>query len=166
MVHIPTGSRHTSELYLVQFNSPVYVLPSRTSSKVGFLVTEFIFFFLSGAKDPSSVDQSKTLGDLGLDSLLTVELVLLLENDYHVVLSPKELREITINKLKRMEAESANRCDKKDGGEKSEEQSVGSTALVKDGDFLPMDVVLKMNNIEEGIPLFIVHDLFGKNAYI
>ena len=109
------------------------------------------------------------MGDLGLDSLLTVELVLLLENDYHIVVSPKELREITINNLKKMEAENRDKIgDKngdKNGGKGSDEQSASVTGLLKDGSLLATEMVVKMNNVDGGVPLFIVHDMFGETFH-
>ena len=53
-----------------------------------------------GLKDASSVDPNSTLGDLGLDSLMAVEIKQLLEKNHDIILSTKEIRELKISDIK------------------------------------------------------------------
>jgi len=54
---------------------------------------------LAGIKDASSVSADLTLGDLGLDSLMGVEIKQTLERDYDISMSAKEIRALTFAKL-------------------------------------------------------------------
>ncbi|KAL1442292.1 hypothetical protein MTO96_046482, partial [Rhipicephalus appendiculatus] len=50
-------------------------------------------------KDVSKVNPTASLGELGIDSLMSVEVKQLLERDYDVVLSMQETRKITVSQL-------------------------------------------------------------------
>lgn len=47
----------------------------------------------------NSLNSDATLADLGLDSLMGVEIRQILERDYNVVMSMRDIRQLTINKL-------------------------------------------------------------------
>ena len=53
-------------------------------------------------KDPSTVNADTSLGDLGLDSLMGVEVKQTLERDFDTSLSMREIRKLTTSKLKGM----------------------------------------------------------------
>merc|ERR1719516_389467 len=53
-----------------------------------------------GVQDINSVNADTSLGDLGLDSLMGVEVKQTLERDYEMVMAMKDVRALTINKLK------------------------------------------------------------------
>ncbi|XP_048759235.2 fatty acid synthase-like [Ostrea edulis] len=55
-----------------------------------------------GVKDVSTISMDVSLGDLGLDSLMGVEIKQLLERDYDSVLSTTEIRQLTIKKLQEL----------------------------------------------------------------
>jgi fatty acid synthase len=55
-----------------------------------------------GVNDISQINPDANLGDLGLDSLMGVEIKQALERDYDITLSMKEIRTLTLNKLQRM----------------------------------------------------------------
>uniref|UniRef100_A0A915D6Q3 Fatty acid synthase n=1 Tax=Ditylenchus dipsaci TaxID=166011 RepID=A0A915D6Q3_9BILA len=55
-----------------------------------------------GVHDISQLNPDANLGDLGLDSLMGVEIKQALERDYDITLSMKEIRTLTLNKLQRM----------------------------------------------------------------
>lgn len=50
-------------------------------------------------RDVNSLNSDATLADLGLDSLMGVEIRQILERDYNVVMSMRDIRQLTINKL-------------------------------------------------------------------
>lgn len=53
-------------------------------------------------KDVSNVDLDTSLADLGLDSLMGVEIKQLLERDFEVSLSTREIRMLNFKKIKEM----------------------------------------------------------------
>lgn len=50
----------------------------------------------------SQLNPDANLGDLGLDSLMGVEIKQALERDYDIVLSMKDIRTLTLNKLQQL----------------------------------------------------------------
>lgn len=115
--------------------------------------------FVTGIKNIESLDENKPFADLGLDSLLAVEVKIKLENEYNIVLGPKEIRELNMKKLKAL-AEGETLQDDKD-----EEDVTLATLLNIDVDsfeLTPTDIVKKLNAIEDGEPVFVIHDVFGR----
>ncbi|XP_039309287.1 fatty acid synthase [Solenopsis invicta] len=55
-----------------------------------------------GIKDIDSINPNITLGDLGLDSLMDMEIKQTLEKNYDIVLSTQEIRSLTISKLRKI----------------------------------------------------------------
>lgn len=55
-----------------------------------------------GVNDVSQLNPDANLGDLGLDSLMGVEIKQALERDYDIVLSMKDIRTLTLNKLQQL----------------------------------------------------------------
>lgn len=62
------------------------------------LISFFGLVFV-GIKDPSSVSADTTLGDLGLDSLMGVEIKQMLERNFDITLTAKEIRTLTFSRL-------------------------------------------------------------------
>ena len=54
-----------------------------------------------GIRDQSKIDPKSNLGDLGLDSLMAVEIKQILEKKYDTILSTKEIRELTLEQIKK-----------------------------------------------------------------
>ncbi|XP_049273459.1 fatty acid synthase-like [Rhipicephalus sanguineus] len=52
-----------------------------------------------GVEEPSSLNPSMSLGELGMDSLMGVEVKQTIERDYDLSLSMQEIRQLTINRL-------------------------------------------------------------------
>lgn len=64
-----------------------------------------------GVRDASSLNADSSLADLGLDSLMGVEIRQILERDYDIVMAMREIRQLTINKLREMvESRPAGAC--------------------------------------------------------
>lgn len=55
-----------------------------------------------GVRDVSNLNSDASLADLGLDSLMGVEVRQTLERDYDIVMSMRDIRQLTINKLREM----------------------------------------------------------------
>ncbi|KAL1446259.1 hypothetical protein MTO96_044637 [Rhipicephalus appendiculatus] len=64
-----------------------------------------------GIKDSSTVNPSITLGELGIDSLMTVEVRQLLERDYDVALSMQEVRQLSVAQLREISEACTDRED-------------------------------------------------------
>ena len=71
---------------------------SFSAGKKGDLVKTILHVL--GIKDPSTVDPNCTLGELGLDSLMAVEIRQALEREYDIVLTVQEIRGLTINRIR------------------------------------------------------------------
>lgn len=54
----------------------------------------------------SSLNAESSLADLGLDSLMGVEVRQTLERDYDIVMTMREIRLLTINKLRELSSKS------------------------------------------------------------
>lgn len=54
----------------------------------------------------SSLNADSTLADLGLDSLMGVEVRQTLERDYDIIMTMREIRLLTINKLRELSSKS------------------------------------------------------------
>ncbi|NXR62112.1 FAS synthase, partial [Rhadina sibilatrix] len=59
-----------------------------------------------GVRDVSSLNAESSLADLGLDSLMGVEVRQTLERDYDIVMTMREIRLLTINKLRELSSKS------------------------------------------------------------
>jgi len=110
--------------------------------------------------DASSVNPDVTLRDLGIDSLMGVELRQTLQRNYGISLSGEEIRALTFAKLDQMST--------------SAPQSVGNTAAAVNqapaasavsidlSHVLPTEAVVEMNDVVTGAsPLFVIHPAEG-----
>lgn len=56
-----------------------------------------------GIKDKNNINESASMLDLGLDSLMSTEIKQLLERKYDLVLTIEEIRNLTIKKLEQIQ---------------------------------------------------------------
>jgi fatty acid synthase len=116
-------------------------------------------------KDIKSVSMETTLSELGMDSLMTVEIQQLLERDFDVVISAQELRSMTLGQLQKC----VKNKDSKDAtGAKvkitNENIMTGKSFLLRNlGDEENCDdIILKLeNNIDKGTKILIVPGIEG-----
>lgn len=66
------------------------------------LIYFFSVSFTPGVNDVSSLKSDASLADLGLDSLMGVEVRQTLERDYDIVMAMRDIRQLTINKLREL----------------------------------------------------------------
>lgn len=71
-----------------------------------------LFFFPSGVRDVNSLNADTSLADLGLDSLMGVEVRQTLERDYDIVMPMRDVRLLTINKLREFSSKSGTQDSK------------------------------------------------------
>lgn len=102
-----------------------------------------------GVKDVSVLDPNTTLLDLGLDSLMAVEIKQGLEREYETVLSTQEIRELTIRDLQEIGAR------KQAVQMTTRKESTDLTALTIHNIFtkMPTKLFVKLNTIEEKEPV-------------
>uniref|UniRef100_A0A0N4ZTR7 Fatty acid synthase n=1 Tax=Parastrongyloides trichosuri TaxID=131310 RepID=A0A0N4ZTR7_PARTI len=133
-----------------------------------------------GVNDVSQLNLDSNLGDLGLDSLMGVEIKQALERDYDIVLSMKDIRTLTLNKLQQMAEHGGSSSTENIGtvevdemnesGRDEEDNTV--EALEKQlnqlfkmrvdvNDLEPEEILVKCNKIEEGPIVFFLHSIEG-----
>lgn len=107
-----------------------------------------------GVKDPASLDPNTTLGDLGLDSLMAVEIRQGLERDYDIVLSTQEVRALKIKDIQVI--------GQKSFKSKSSGASAGNSDQFKFSFELPSEPFIRLNNVEAaGRPVFFIPPIEG-----
>ncbi|XP_035227546.1 LOW QUALITY PROTEIN: fatty acid synthase-like [Stegodyphus dumicola] len=117
-----------------------------------------------GIKDISAINPEATLGELGMDSLMGVEVKQFLERDFELVLTIPELRQLKINDLKKLEGDDESRSSSEpstDVETDSIERLPGHFNSVLSTQLVPHNTLVSMNSVKNGIPLFIVHPIEG-----
>ncbi|KAM5309029.1 fatty acid synthase [Glossophaga mutica] len=120
-----------------------------------------------GIRDMATVNLDSTLGDLGLDSLMGVEVRQTLEREHDLVLSMREIQQLTLRNLQELSAQSSSAGElaastpKEDSSASQEIQLNLSTLLVN-----PEDPTLtRLNSVQSSErPLFLVHPIEGSTA--
>lgn len=119
-------------------------------------------------KDVSKINPDSTLADLGLDSLMGTEIQQTLERDFDLVLSSRDVRLLTINKLREIGSDGSSAGD----ASCKEEESNGSSQLNDSGlsinnrfdilQLVPSICIIHLNDVDnKETPLFIVHPIEG-----
>ncbi|KAJ1364192.1 hypothetical protein KIN20_024223 [Parelaphostrongylus tenuis] len=121
-----------------------------------------------GVNDVSQLNPDANLGDLGLDSLMGVEIKQALERDYDIVLSMKDIRTLTLNKLQQLaecggQGTTALQTTELDMNKETERDAERNTVEMLEkqmnqlfkmrvdvNDLDPQDIIVKCNKIEEG----------------
>ncbi|XP_069807612.1 fatty acid synthase isoform X2 [Dendropsophus ebraccatus] len=118
-----------------------------------------------GVRDVTSLNPDTTLADLGLDSLMGVEVRQTLERDYDIVMAMREVRQLTINKLRELSSKP---------GHSEESKPSQKTSVQPDLSFLDLNNLLvnpdastitKLNDVQSNERhLFLVHPIEGSIA--
>ncbi|XP_028825311.1 fatty acid synthase [Denticeps clupeoides] len=118
-----------------------------------------------GVRDVSSLNADASLADLGLDSLMGVEVRQTLERDYDIVMAMREIRQLTINKLRELSSNSAVQDSQQSPIKKSSshdllESDLNLILVNPDG-----PTVTRLNDVQSAErPLFLVHPIEGSIA--
>ncbi|MGH0136067.1 UNVERIFIED_CONTAM: hypothetical protein FKN15_019025 [Acipenser sinensis] len=119
--------------------------------------------FPVGVRDMSNLNADATLADLGLDSLMGVEVRQTLERDYDIVMAMREIRQLTINKLRELSSKQSGPEEsrptplKKAGPAGLTDQDLNILLVNPDG-----PTVTCLNEVENTErPLFLVHPIEG-----
>lgn len=151
--------------YTVYVMTTVFLLITVLSDKYMFTSCLLNFIFL-GSQDPSSLRPESTLLDLGMDSLMGVEIKQIMETQYSIEMSLPNIRTLTVQKLKEM-------SEAKSGGKTSPDVNLNVEKEVnanvdleveRPGLFtIPMDCLVQLSpGQEDKMPVIILHDLDGK----
>jgi len=118
---------------------------------------------LAGIKDASSISADLTLGDLGLDSLMGVEIKQTLERDYDISMSAKEIRALTFAKLDQLSTSTPQSAgDSAPPASEAVSQAASVSIHYELHHLCPTDAVVEMNRVEtEAAPLFIIPPIEG-----
>ncbi|NWR04682.1 FAS synthase, partial [Paradoxornis webbianus] len=109
-----------------------------------------------GVRDVSSLNAESSLADLGLDSLMGVEVRQTLERDYDIVMTMREIRLLTINKLRELSSKSRTG----EGPGKSPKLDLNCLLVNPEG-----PTITRLNNVQSmERPLFLVHPIEGSIA--
>lgn len=147
--------------YMVYVMTIVFLLITILSS----CLLKTISFFL-GSQDPSSLRPESTLLDLGMDSLMGVEIKQIMETQHSIEMSLPNIRTLTVQKLKEM-------SDAKSGGKDTPDVNLNVEKEVnanvdleveRPGLFtIPVDCLVQLSpGQEDKMPVIILHDLDGK----
>lgn len=116
-----------------------------------------------GVRDVNSLNPDTSLADLGLDSLMGVEVRQTLERDYDIAMSMREIRQITINKLRELansKPESLHTMAKRDAVQSLLESDLSQMLVNPNG-----PTVTPLNRVQsQERPLFLVHPIEGSTA--
>jgi fatty acid synthase, animal type len=115
----------------------------------------------AGIKDPTSVNVDATLGDLGLDSLMGVEIKQTLERNFDITLSAKEIRSLTFARLDEL---SSGKPKTESGTEAAISQPVPSADIrYQLKHLMPTEEMVKLNSFEGSAetPVFVVTPIDG-----
>ncbi|NXX48511.1 FAS synthase, partial [Tricholaema leucomelas] len=120
-----------------------------------------------GVRDVSSLNAESSLADLGLDSLMGVEVRQTLERDYDIVMTMREIRLLTINKLREL----SSKTGKPEGKMKPSQMAKAGPGEPPKLDLNNLLVnpeaptVTRLNDIQSSErPLFLVHPIEGSIA--
>ncbi|KAM8836140.1 fatty acid synthase [Spinachia spinachia] len=117
-----------------------------------------------GVRDVSSLNPDASLADLGLDSLMGVEVRQTLERDYDIAMAMRDIRQVTINKLRELASGRPGGMDECQSA--AVKRNAVRSLLESDLTILLVDpsgpTVAPLNHVQsqEG-PLFMVHPIEG-----
>jgi fatty acid synthase len=108
-----------------------------------------------GVKDVNTVNMDVSLGDLGLDSLMNVEIKQTLQREYDSVLSTAEIRQLTIRKLQELS---------NNGGCQQQEPTTAMSYRFQLNKMMPDESIVCLQKKNSDMTLFMVHPLEGNNG--
>ncbi|KAM3843635.1 fatty acid synthase [Vipera latastei] len=114
-----------------------------------------------GVRDVNSLNADTSLADLGLDSLMGVEVRQTLERDYDIVMPMRDVRLLTINKLREFSSKSGTQdiLSQETKAGQTEQLSVDLNSLLVNPDGPTIIPLNEVKNTES--PLFLIHPIEG-----
>ena len=109
-----------------------------------------------GIKDPSSLDPNSTLNELGMDSLMAIEIKQGLERDYDILMSSQEIRNMRVRDLKEMGTLTKTKKSPSSASLGSSEQvTLQEIVTLSKGNFT------QLNNVQTGKAIFVFPPIEG-----
>jgi fatty acid synthase len=107
-----------------------------------------------GIKDYENLSSTTTLAEMGMDSLMGVEVKQTLERDYDVMLSMQELRSLNVGHLVEIGGQSSSSFKGSNDGPLQLNISIPRIGL-------PDESIVRLNDVKEGKPVFFLPPLEG-----
>lgn len=99
-----------------------------------------------------------SLGDLGLDSMMSVEVKQTLERGFDIVMGTREIRQLTVNKLQNI----ANNDNAPVAIDNKSVDQRHADLVKNEVELMPTELIVKMNeNASSTVPLYIIHPIEG-----
>ncbi|KAJ3652435.1 hypothetical protein Zmor_018399 [Zophobas morio] len=98
---------------LLKHNYPVVssMVVAEKQDKSGIFSAVEAVAHVLGIKDMKTISQYTTFAELGMDSMMGTEIIQLLEKDFEIYVTSKDVRSLTFAKLAEMEAEKVNKSE-------------------------------------------------------
>jgi len=110
-----------------------------------------------GIKSTKGLNGKITLSELGLDSLMGVEVKQTLERDYDVILSLQEIRALSVNQLQEIDAGNLTKNENE-----TQENQEGSNLIVSELAIKQItEPSIKLNSVELDTPVFVIPPIDG-----
>ncbi|CAK9827746.1 Fatty acid synthase [Anthophora retusa] len=122
-----------------------------------------------GIKKLESVNPNVSLADLGMDSLMGTEIKQTLERNYDMVLSAQEIRNLTFDKLTKMDTDSGDGrsgdADSAQNAESAPQEDANILFHMEDAVLLPKQSIVELKTkSSKGTPLFLIHAIEGMSS--
>ncbi|XP_077184140.1 fatty acid synthase [Paroedura picta] len=114
-----------------------------------------------GVRDVNSLNADTSLADLGLDSLMGVEIRQTLERDYDIVMTMRDVRLLTINKLRELSSKpgATDALTLETKGNQAEQPQLDLKTLLVNPEG---PTVVRLNEVQSSeSPLFLIHPIEG-----
>lgn len=103
----------------------------------------------AGFKDPSEFNSVRSFGEMGVDSMIGIEMKHLLESTCEINLSMKEIQDMKIEDVKAL-------LEKAESEKKNLSTALVSTSSVKlPKNAVHSETVIRLNEVQNGVPVFL-----------
>jgi thioesterase domain-containing protein/acyl carrier protein len=126
-------------------------------TKAGYLEERLINHLWSAlGVDPKTLPNHVTLGELGIESMLAVELQQTLEREYNLKLTIYQVKKITVKQMKDFQSGNKDEILKI-----AEDFKTAKANLAKIKFIIPNETHTKLNNVQKGIPIYVLPPVEG-----
>ena len=120
--------------------------------------------YISGVSDISTLNPHTSFSDMGLDSLMGVEIKQVLERDHDIIMNISDIQQLTINKLTTLSSGNTTSAkESSDNNNKASKLDFGIHLRYDVKNVVPKQNVVPLNEVPSGpTPLFIIHPIEGE----